>query len=282
MNRRNGERGKCGAGMRARVYTYMAHYGEEPPVSGSHGSGTIFFSGCNMSCVYCQNYKFSQAAMGRELSAQELADVMLNLQDKGCHNINLVSPTPYVPQILEALIPAIDRGLSVPIVYNTGGYDLVDVLSDLEGIVDIYLPDMRYADNEWALKFSGIPDYVENNRAVVREMIRQVGTRPVFSGDIMTKGLIVRLLMLPNGISGTDLTLDFLESQVGTDLYLSLMSQYYPAYRADGMPEVSRKIKKSEYDAVLRKMSECGFHNGWIQPFGEFETRFAGENFEPV
>lgn len=281
VNRVKGVTGACRAGTEAVVYRSGAHYGEEPPLSGTLGSGTIFFSRCNMHCVYCQNHRFSQTGDGRIVSSGELGALMLGLQKEGCHNINLVSPTHYLPAIVKGLEAAYAGGLSLPIVYNTGGYDAPWVIRALEGLVDIYLPDMRYSADAMAEKYSEAPGYVENNRAVVREMYRQAG--PLVSEyGIAVRGCIIRLLVLPNGISGTGDSLDFLAEETGGDVDLSVMSQYYPAYMAPGVPELSRRIFCNEYDGVIRRMTDLNLKKGWVQPFScDFDERFAGENFVP-
>lgn len=279
VNRLKGEEGFCLSGADPVVFSASAHHGEEPPLSGKKGSGTIFFSRCNMRCVYCQNYTFSQASSGRCVSRGELEDIMLGLQEEGCHNINLVSPTHFTPKILEALKGAYEKGLEVPIVYNTGGYDSFSVIRSLEGIVDVYLPDMRYSRDAEAVKYSQAPGYVENNRRIVKEMERQVGKLKVTS-SVATSGLIVRLLVLPGGISGTEETLRFIKKNLGSSVYLSVMSQYYPTYEASSFKELSRGITRREYDSVVEKLDELGFDAGWVQPLqGGFDEKFAGENF---
>lgn len=281
VDRKNGERGFCAAGAQPVVYSYSSHHGEEPAISGSKGSGTIFFSHCTMKCVYCQNWQFSQSDEGREVSSDELADIMLELQKKGCHNINLVNPTHFVPTIVKALKRGYDQGLDIPIVYNTGGYDSFRIIKSLEGIVDIYLPDMRYSMDMDAQKYSEAYDYVENNRAIIKEMHRQVGDLSLTSLGIAKKGLIIRLLTLPEGISGTIETLRWIRNDMGKNVYLSVMSQYYPAYKSRSYDKLSRRIKKDEYDKVLREIEILGMDKGWIQPFdSEFDARFQGESFE--
>lgn len=261
------------------VYSYDAHHGEEPPLSGSGGSGTIFFSHCCMECVYCQNFQFSQTAAGKKVSSTELAGIMLELQGRGCHNINLVSPTHFVPSIAAALKEAYSGGLRLPIIYNTGGYDSPHIIRALEGIVDIYLPDMRYSDDLMAQKYSKAPGYVENNRIIVKEMLRQTGDLAA-EDDVAVKGLIIRLLILPGRISGTETTMRFIASELGKDAWLSVMSQYYPAYKASSSSELSRRLSEPEFSAVLAEMGRLGLHNGWIQPLGaEFDRKFAGDTF---
>ena len=280
-DRGKGEKGYCRSASEAIVHSYAPHHGEEPPLSGYAGSGTIFFANCNMSCVYCQNYQFSQSALGKEVSAEELASLMLELERMGCHNINLVTPTHFIYPILKALRLAYIDGLSLPVVYNTGGYDSVQVIKKLDGIIDIYLPDMRYASDEMAERYSGAPGYVANNRAVVEEMNRQVGVLKT-RNDIAVKGLIIRLLILPGDISGTLDTLEFIADRIGKDTYLSVMSQYYPAYKAASHKGLEKRISREDYSSVTRKMRQLGLGNGWLQPFqGGFDERFAGENFSP-
>jgi putative pyruvate formate lyase activating enzyme len=281
VNRLKGEKGFCRSGQNAIVHSYAPHHGEEPPLSGYTGSGTIFFANCNMGCLYCQNYQFSQSGLGKEISAEELAAIMLELQDIGCHNINLVTPTHFIYPILEALKRAYSDGLSLPVVYNTGGYDSLQVIKSLNGIVDIYLPDMRYASEEMAEEYSCAPGYVANNRALIKEMNRQVGVLEI-KDDVALRGLIIRLLILPGGISGSLDTLEFIAQRVGKDTYLSVMSQYYPAYKALSHKKLGKRISQEDYSEVTGKMQQLGLDNGWLQPFqGDFDERFAGENFTP-
>ena len=241
-DRAAGKIGYCRAGARPRVYSHSAHHGEEPALSGSKGSGTIFFSHCNMKCVYCQNYYFSQLDRGEDISVERLSEMMLELEKRGCHNINLVSPTHYLPQILSALEAAASAGLSLPIVYNTSGYELADTIRNLEGVIDIYLPDMRYSDNRMAQQYSDAPGYVEFNRQAVLEMRRQAGELVTDGEGVAKEGLIIRLLVMPGGISGTGQTLRFIAEGVLRDSFLSVMSQYYPAYKARDFTELSRLV----------------------------------------
>jgi len=281
VNRMKGEKGFCKIGLKPKVYSFMPHYGEEPPISGINGSGTIFFSGCNMHCVYCQNYEFSQSDVGTEVEFEELADFMLKLQDMKCHNINLVSPTHIMPQILKALSIAIDKGLNIPIVYNTGGYELASIIRLLDGIVDIYLPDMRYAENGAAKKYSIAPDYPKYNQEAVEEMHRQVGIAQIDNQGIINKGLIIRHLVLPNNISGTDKIMHFISSRLSRDTYISLMSQYHPCYKAGDFLELSRRLTLNEYKQAKAMMEKYGLYNGWVQDSGGLD-RFLGTNIKPV
>lgn len=281
VNRLKDEKGFCRTGFKPKVYNFMAHLGEEPPVSGRNGSGTIFFSNCNMACAYCQNYEFSQMGEGREVDFEELAKLMVQLQDVGSHNINLVTPTHVLPQILNALRIAVSCGLKIPIVYNTGGYELAEVIKLLDGIVDIYLPDMRYADNNLAIKYSGSPDYPEYNQEAVRQMYRQSGIAKIDKEGIIKRGLIIRHLVLPNNISGTDKVMRFIRDELSPDTYISLMSQYFPCYKAGQLPEISRRITDEEYEEAKGIMQSYGLNNGWLQESYGLE-RFAGINIKPA
>jgi putative pyruvate formate lyase activating enzyme len=281
VNRLKSEQGFCKTGLKAKVCSFMLHHGEEPPISGERGSGTIFFSHCNMKCVYCQNYEFSQLGQGgREVEPEELASFMIRLQERGAHNINLVTPTHVMPQILEALLIAIPQGLKIPLVYNTGGYELAEIVKLLEGIIDIYLPDMRYADNEAALKYSSARDYPRYNQESLKEMHRQVGVAKIDALGIIEKGLIIRHLVLPNNISGTDKIMRFISRELSKDTYISLMSQYSPCYQADRFKEISRRINQEEYKIAQQVMQQRGLHNGWIQEAGGLD-RFAGIHIKP-
>jgi putative pyruvate formate lyase activating enzyme len=235
-----------------------------------------------MRCVYCQNYYFSQLDNGEETSIEGLAKMMLYLQRAGCHNINFVSPTHYVPQIILAIELAREDGLNIPLVYNTGGYDSVETLKLLDGIIDIYMPDMRYSDNAMAKRYSDAVNYVANNRNAVVEMQRQVGDLAIDDSGIARKGLIIRLLVLPEDTSGTKETLRFIKESVSPKAYLSLMSQYYPTFKANGFKEISRGVTRSEYTDVVEEAKRLGLNNGWIQevPAG-VDARFAGTNIKP-
>ncbi len=264
---KNDKIGFCRSGLNALVSSASVHRGEEPPISGTKGSGTIFFANCNMRCVYCQNYPISQMGTGTEKTPGELACQMLWLQEQGCHNLNLVTPTHFMPQFLKALGIARERGFSLPIVYNTSGYESLEALALLDGIVDIYMPDMRYADDGAAVKFSAAPHYVGINRAAVREMYRQVGDLVVDEDGVAQRGLLVRHLVLPKGISGTASVIRFLSEEISKDVCLSLMSQYFPAYKANGIKELSRRITGEEYEEACRIREQCGLENGWVQEF---------------
>jgi len=280
VNRLKGELGFCKTGALAKVCSFMPHHGEEPAISGTQGSGAIFFSHCNMACVYCQNYEFSQLGQGREVDTEELARFMLQLQTLGCHNINLVTPTHVMPQILKALKLAKSGGLKIPIVYNTGGYELPQIIKELSGIVDIYLVDMRYADSDTAIKYSSAPDYPRYNQESVKEMHRQVGIADIDANGIIKKGVVIRHLVLPNNIAGTDKIMKFIAQEISPDSYISLMSQYLPYYKACEFPEISRRLIQREYEEAKQIMQKYGLYNGWIQESYGLE-RFAGVNIKP-
>ncbi len=248
----------CRTGERARVASYGAHHGEEEPLRGWAGSGTLFFSWCNLRCVFCQNWDISQRPAGREVGTSDLADMMLALQAEGCHNINLVSPSHVVAQIIAAVSDAAQRGLRLPLVYNTGGYDSREALRLLDGIVDIYMPDMKYGDSALARKYSKVRDYVEVNRAAVKEMHRQVGDLVCDARGIAQRGLLVRHLVMPRGIAGTGEVLGFLAREISTRTYLNLMDQYRPCYRADEYPELARAITSAEYREALAIAARLG------------------------
>lgn len=281
VNRLKNKRGFCKTGLKPMVCSFLAHHGEEPPISGTSGSGTIFFTNCNMGCVYCQNYEFSQLGQGREVDFEELAGFLLELQKLGCHNINLVTPTHVMPQILKALKIAISKGLKIPLVYNTGGYELPEIIKVLDGIVDIYLPDMRYVDEEMSVKYSCAPDYPEYNRNSVKEMHRQVGIAKMDNEGIMRSGLVIRHLVLPNNTSGTEKIMKFIAEEVSPDTYISLMSQYLPYYKAPEFKDISRRLLMKEYEEAREIMQEYGLSNGWSQESYGSE-RFAGIHIKPA
>ncbi len=252
--------GACRTGEQAVVCSYHAHFGEEAPLVGRNGSGTIFFAWCNLNCRYCQNYTISQQGEGRPVEPEELAAMMLHLQDEGCHNVNLVSPSHVVAPILAALLVAAQAGLRLPLVYNTGGYDAVDTLQLLDGVIDIYMPDMKYADAEVGRRLSGVPDYPQVNRAAVGEMHRQVGDLAMDERDIARRGLLVRHLVLPEGLAGTAETARFLAQEISRDTYINIMDQYRPCYRAHEYPPLDRPITRREYEEAVQQAEEAGLH----------------------
>ena len=265
VNRTRGERGFCRSGLFPIVSSYNVHHGEEPPISGARGSGTIFLTHCNLHCVFCQNYPISQLGVGREKSVEALGQMMLDLQERGCHNINWVTPTHFVPQILDALFFAVERGFRLPLVYNTNGYDRPETLELLEGIVDIYLPDMKYADEGTARVCSQAPNYPAVNASAIQEMYRQVG-RGKYAGDgTMERGLIIRHLLLPNGLAGTESMARFVAETLSGQCPVSLMTQYFPAYRAKGFPKLRRRLSRREFDEALEILDRYRLSGGWMQ-----------------
>jgi len=250
--------GACRIGMSARVASYGPHHGEEDPLRGWAGSGTIFFSGCNLRCQYCQNHDISQGHAGADVTAEGLAGMMLALQDRGCHNINLVSPSHVVAPILEALTFAARAGLRVPIVYNTGGFDSLEALALLDGVVDIYMPDMKYGDSRIARRLSRVLAYPDANRRAVREMHRQVGDLVVDRRGLAVRGLLVRHLVLPGDLAGTSQIVRFLAEEISPNTYLNLMDQYRPAYRAGQNPPLNRPVSREEYRAARKMATQAG------------------------
>ena len=248
----------CRTGARARVYSAGPHFGEEDCLRGSRGSGTIFFSWCNLRCVYCQNWEIAWRGEGQETSDEDLAAEMLGLQACGCHNINLVSPSHVVAQIISAVNIAAARGLNLPLVYNTGGYDSAEALKLLDGVVDIYMPDLKYGGDDQAHRYSHVRDYVRVNQAALREMHRQVGDLVINAEGLAERGLLVRHLVLPDDISGTKAALKFLAEEISADAYLNLMAQYRPCYRASEAPGLDRPIHRAEFLDALAIARDCG------------------------
>jgi putative pyruvate formate lyase activating enzyme len=279
VNRLENKRGFCHSGYLPIVSAVCAHHGEEPAISGSKGSGTVFFGNCNMRCVYCQNYQISQdwrKQKSKEMGFGKLAENMLYLQDElGSHNINFVSPSHFVPQLVRAVLEAVPLGLHIPLVYNSGGYDSVASLKELDGIISVYLPDLRYASDRWARKFSHARDYVTHARAAIKEMYRQVGELVMDESGIAQRGLIVRHLILPNSIAGSEESLPWLAREVSPAVTVSIMAQYYPSHEAHRKRLLSRTISQAEYDEVLKLLDEVGLENGWVQEMG------AAENYLP-
>ena len=265
VNRLEGETGTCRVGREVIVSTASLHHGEEPPISGYRGSGTIFFSSCNLRCVFCQNYEISQYSHGDPVTAEKLAGMMLALQKKGAHNINWVTPTHFGPQIMQALLKAYERGLTIPVVYNCGGYESVEVLKLWDSIIDIYMPDMKYGEGESAKKYCSAADYPRANQEAVAEMHRQVGDLRMDKQGIAQRGLLIRHLVLPNGVAGSEAVVRFIAEKVSRGTYISLMSQYFPQYRADEFPEINRRVTRAEYIAVQDLMKQLGLTSGWFQ-----------------
>lgn len=269
VNRLQGERGFCHSGHLPIVAAVCPHHGEEPALSGSRGSGTIFFGNCNLKCVYCQNYQISQGQQqSSEISFSTLAERMLYLQKLGCHNINLVSPSHFVPQLVRAVLEAVPLGLHLPLVYNTSSYDGITALKDLDDIISIYLADLRYASDGCAKKFSQAPNYVMYARKAIIEMYRQVGDLLLDDAGVAKRGLIVRHLVLPNKLSGSRESLTWLANEVSHKVYISVMSQYFPAHWAPQIPHLARTISLAEYTEVTKLLAELDLKNGWVQSMG--------------
>ncbi|MDD2835350.1 MAG: 4Fe-4S cluster-binding domain-containing protein, partial [Methanothrix sp.] len=262
VDRLSNEQGFCHSGRRASVAGFAPHFGEEAPLVGQSGSGTIFFSGCNLSCVFCQNYDISQQDAGQEVSAATLAGMMLSLEQQGCHNINFVTPTHVVPQILEALVLAREEGLSIPLVYNSGGYDCVETLRLLEGIFDIYMPDAKYGSDEPALLYSSAPGYTGIMKEAIQEMHRQVGDLATDEDAVARHGLLVRHLVLPGDAARTDEVVRFLSQEISPKTYLNVMDQYRPEYHACRFPELCRPLRLQEYAHALRLAAQTGLTRG--------------------
>lgn len=265
VNRYKNELGVCGIGKLPKISSYNPHFGEEPPLVGTHGSGTIFITSCNLGCVFCQNYDISHLRDGYEVSFERLAQMMIELQNRGCHNINFVTPTHVVPHILEALPIAIREGLHIPLVYNTGGYDLVETLQLLDGVFDIYMPDFKFSDSDVAAKWCKARDYPQVVMEAIREMHRQVGDLVVNARGIAERGLIVRHLVMPNGLAGTRKVMQFLAQKISSHTYVNIMDQYHPCGLARKYPEINRRINEKEFEDALRIAREEGI------------TRLAGQ-----
>lgn len=268
VDRKGGIKGKyCGVDGRLKVSSANLHFGEEPPISGNCGSGTIFLSGCNLRCVYCQNYPISQYRHGEYASVEKVAEMMIELQGRGAHNINFVTPTHFVPQLMAAMLAAYKRGLRLPIVYNSSGYEKVETLRMLDGVIEVYMPDMRYASEESSECYSKARDYPQVNRDAIKEMYRQVGNLVLDDDGVAVRGLLVRHLVLPEGIAGSEGIFDFLATEISKDTFVSLMSQYFPAHKATSMEKINRRLLKEEYRRALEAFEQAGLSNGYAQPY---------------
>ena len=274
INRLNNQIGRCKSKDTVKVALYSTHNFEEPCISGKKGSGTVFFSNCNMNCVFCQNYEISQKGIGKEISIEELADIFIKQQKKDVENINLVTPTSYVPQIIEAIKIARGNGLKLPIVYNTNGYEKVETLKMLDGFVDIYLPDFKYSDNELGKRLSKVDNYFEIATEALKEMYRQTG-KAVFNDEgIMQRGMIIRHLVLPNHILNSRRVLKWINENMH-DVYVSVMAQYFPTYKAKEIDDISRKLTKEEYEQIENYLYRLDLENGYIQELGEHEEEYV-------
>ncbi len=258
VNRLEGEKGICKTGILPFISSYNPHFGEERPLVGRHGSGTIFMTRCNLLCIFCQNYTISHLGEGDEITLEEFSNIMLYLQNLGCHNVNFVTPTHQVPQILGAIEIAIDKGLRIPLVYNSGGYESVETLKILEGIFDIYMPDFKYSGPEPALRYSKAKNYPETAKAAIKEMHRQVGDLIINERGIALRGLLVRHLILPEGLAGTREVVRFLAEEISKNTYLNVMDQYHPCYKAFENPTLNRRITGKEFSDAVRMAIEAG------------------------
>ncbi|MBR6331923.1 MAG: radical SAM protein [Dehalococcoidales bacterium] len=275
INRLEGEKGFCRTGRDPIVSSFCAHMGEEPPISGVHGAGTIFFGYCNLNCVFCQNYQISQPEKDlqeHEVSIEQLADMMIELQEKGCHNIDLVTPSHCVPQIVSALDLAAERGLTIPIVYNTNAYDSLETLRELDGVIDIYLPDLKYSSEKNAVTYSKAPNYPMTAKKAIKEMWKQAGPLETDKDGIAIKGIIIRHLLLPNFVDGPKECLNWISDEISMFVHVSLMSQYYPEFKAFDHPEIARTLTEKEYKKALNILSDAGLSEGWNQDLNSSAT----------
>jgi putative pyruvate formate lyase activating enzyme len=271
VNRKIGQTGFCRSTIQVQISSYNAHFGEEPPISGIHGSGTIFFTNCTLCCVYCQNYPISQLGHGNPISVSDLSRIMLDLQKQKCHNINFVTPTHFVPQIIEAIELSRSSGLHIPLVYNTSGYESIETLQLLDGIIDIYLPDAKYGDNVISEKYSRAENYFSVMKESIKEMYRQVGDLKIDQNGTAVSGLLVRHLVLPHNLAGTDKVLKWIAEKISKETYISLMAQYFPAFQASKYPALSRRINQGEYRKAREAFKRHGLTNGWIQEYSDNE-----------
>ena len=275
INRNNGQVGRCKSSNKVKIALYSVHDFEEPCISGENGSGTVFFSNCNMNCVFCQNYEISQQGKGKEITIERLAEIFLEQQNRNVNNINLVTPTSYVPQIIEAIKIARVNGLKIPIVYNTNGYENVETLKMLEGYIDIYLPDLKYAEDNLGLEYSKVKNYFEIATTAIKEMYRQVGSPKLNNDGIIEKGLIIRHLILPNNIENSKKVLKWIKENMNKDVYVSVMAQYFPTYKAKQIRDINRKLTKEEYEKVENYLYDLDIENGYIQELGEHEEEYV-------
>ena len=275
VNRNNNQIGWCKSTDRVKIGLYSIHNFEEPCISGDKGSGTVFFSNCTMNCIFCQNYEISQLGKGKEISIEELSNIFIMQQEKGVHNINLVTPTSYVYQIIEAIKIAKVKGLNIPIVYNTNGYENIETIKALNGYVDVYLPDLKYAEEKLATEYSGAKNYFEVATKAIKEMIKQVGKIKLNEDGIIQKGVIIRHLVLPNHIENSKKVLLWIKQNLPNDIYVSIMAQYFPTYKAKENQELNRKLTKKEWEQIEKYVEEIDIENGFIQELGDHEEEYV-------
>ena len=274
-NRIKGEIGRCKSTDKVKIALYSTHEFEEPCISGINGSGTVFFSNCNLNCIFCQNYEISQLGRGKEISTNELADIFLKQQEKNVENVNLVTPTSYVPQIIEAIQIAKKHGFKLPIVYNTNAYENIETIKLLDGYVDIYLPDLKYVENDLAKKYSKIDNYFEIATEAIKEMYRQVGNPILNSDGIMQRGIMIRHLVLPTYIENSKKVLDWIKNNLPKEVYVSVMAQYFPTYMTKKDKRINRKLTKYEWNKILDYIEVLGIENGFVQELGEHEEEYV-------
>lgn len=275
VNRINNEIGRCRASANVKIALASLHYYEEPCISGEKGSGTVFFSNCNMNCKFCQNYEISAEGKGKDISIEELADTFLDLQEKEANNINLVTPTIYAYQIIEAIKIAKSKGLKIPIIYNSNGYESIDTLKKLEGYIDVYLPDLKYYYDDIAIKYSGVKNYFKVATEAIKEMYRQVGAPKLNENGIIQKGLIIRHLILPNNIENSKKVLSWIKNNIDLDVYVSIMAQYFPCYKAKNINDLNRKLTIKEYEEIENFVYELDITNGYMQELGDNEEQYV-------
>lgn len=275
VNRINGKVGICKASDKVKVALASLHYFEEPCISGEKGSGTVFFSNCNLKCKFCQNYKISWEGKGKEITAEELANIFLDLQNQGANNINLVTPTIYAYQIIFAIKIAKSKGLNIPIIYNSNGYESIETLKKLDGYIDVYLPDLKYFDDNTAFKYSGVKNYFKHATEAIQEMYTQVGAPKLNDNGIIQKGLIIRHLVLPNNIENSKKVLSWIKDNIDKRVYVSIMAQYFPCYKAKEMDELNRKLTPEEYEEIENFVYDLDIENGYMQELGEHEEKYV-------
>lgn len=275
INREIGNIGRCKANDKVKIALYSIHKFEEPCITGNNGSGTVFFSNCNLNCIYCQNYEISQLGKGKEITINELADIFIELQNKNVENINLVTPTSYALHIIKAIKIAKKNGLKIPIIYNTNAYENVETLKSLEGYIDIYLPDLKYYDNELGKKYSKIDNYFDIATRAIKEMYRQVGPTKIDENGIIQKGVMIRHLVLPNNLENSKNILKWIKENIDEKVYINIMAQYFPTYKAKEDETLDRKLTKEEYDEIENYVYELDIENGYMQELGEHEEEYV-------
>ena len=275
INRLEGKMGRCKCNDKIKIALASVHHFEEPCISGKKGSGTVFFSNCNLNCKFCQNYKISQQGKGKEITINELSDIFIKQQEKGVHNINLVTPTMYAYQIVEAIKIAKDKGLNIPVIYNSNGYENVETIKALNGYIDVYLPDLKYYNNDLGVKYSGINNYFEYASKAILEMYKQVGSPEFDQNGNIIKGLMIRHLVLPNNIENSKRALKWIKENIDENVYINIMAQYFPTYKAKEIAELNRKLSMEEYEEIENFVYELDIKNGYMQELGEHEEEYV-------